>query len=205
MHVTEKLDQISAALVAFGAEARNPANSARNPFHGNRYAPLPDVLDHVRPLLAKHGLTVVQLPTSDGDRVGVETIILHQSGQCISSAVTMSPGESRGTSAAQQAGIVLTYLRRYSLLGALNLAGDDDVDGEVPQKSPTQSPAKSEQPIELQQLAQRMKAALEGLHADDATKAAFRDAGALAYKKGDAAALSKVIEDIQSHDQGDLF
>jgi hypothetical protein len=123
---SESLSKIAAALVAVQSEVSNPTNTTKNAFLGNNYFPLPDLIEHVKPALSKHGLTIVQLPTSDNGRVGVTTTILHESGEWISDSVSMDVEPRKGNTLAQVAGGTITYLRRYSLAAALNIASEDD-------------------------------------------------------------------------------
>ena len=87
------------------------------------YAPLEAILSATKPILARHGLAVIQ---DMGDK-GVSTIILHSSGQWLQLApvkINERDGEN-----AQATGSRLTYARRYSYTMALNLATDQDDDG----------------------------------------------------------------------------
>jgi len=118
MDSSENVEKVSAALVAALADARNVALDAVNPHFRSRYASLPAMLDAVRPILAKHGLAAVQLAVSEPDgRVGVETILLHASGQYLASRILVMPtkGDPQG------AGSALTYCRRYALAAALGI------------------------------------------------------------------------------------
>jgi len=89
------------------------------------YADLGSILEAVRPVLNKHGLSVAQSPVSDGNRVGVETRIYHEAGH----VETFGPLYLPAGNNAQGAGSAVTYARRYSLTAALGLSPDDDDDG----------------------------------------------------------------------------
>lgn len=104
-----------------------------------KYATLSDVRDCVIDALTKEGLTVLQFPVSDGDQVGVETILAHKSGESIS-RVFLSSLQKRDP---QAIGSVLTYYRRYGLMAVLGLAPDDDDDAQAAMPSPS-SPEDSE-------------------------------------------------------------
>jgi hypothetical protein len=126
MNHSDSVAKVAAALVAVQSEIDNPRNNTKNAFLGNNYFPLPDLIEHVKPILSKHGLTIVQLPTSDNGRVGVTTTILHESGEWLSDSVSMDVEPRKGNTLAQVAGGTITYLRRYSLSAALNIASEDD-------------------------------------------------------------------------------
>ena len=48
-----------------------------NPFFKSKYAGLPSVLEVVLPILHKNNLSVTQIPVTEGERIGVHTIIVH--------------------------------------------------------------------------------------------------------------------------------
>lgn len=90
-----------------------------------KYADLKDVLSAVKPILEKNGLAIVQLPDVDEHGIMVlSTTILHASGEFLSGDFDL--GVSRES---QILGSAITYARRYSLSGSLNLATEDDDDG----------------------------------------------------------------------------
>ena len=128
MKHSEQLNELAGALSEYQATAKNPGNTAKNPFLKNKYAPLNDILGMVRTELAKHGLSVSQLVGGE-DKIGVTTMLLHKSGQYIADTVSLTPENSKGLSVAQNAGVVITYLRRYGLASILGIAGEDDTDG----------------------------------------------------------------------------
>jgi hypothetical protein len=190
---SDSISKLAPALVAFGSEVTNPANSAVNPFHKNRYAPLNAMLTELRPLLAKHGLTITQLPASRGDAVGVTTIVLHESGEYITETVTMDVGTEKGKSAAQVAGSIITYLRRYALAAALNIASEDDDDGNAGMRQQVRR-----EPNELEKLGSLMKDVLADMPKQDAAK--YRAEGAAAYQAGDIAKLRNIIDAARAHE-----
>lgn len=130
---TDNIADLSAALVAASAElvSVNKSREAAIPTksggsYAYRYAALEDVLDTVRPVLAKHGLTVTQTASNqNADFLTISTAILHRSGQYIVfDSLALPNGRT-----AQEIGSAITYGRRYHLLACLNLAASDDDDG----------------------------------------------------------------------------
>jgi hypothetical protein len=102
------------------------------------YADLAAVLGHVRPILARHRLAVVQpVETTDQGFVAVSTVLVHTSGQRFPSPAL----RLRQPDDARTLGSTITYLRRYSVLAALGLATEDD-DGAAASKSAKQPPAR---------------------------------------------------------------
>jgi hypothetical protein len=119
-----------AAFAAFQSEVRDPVKDASNPHFRSRYADLHGVLAAVRPVLAKHGLAITQtINVRDGQvHPLLETMLLHTSGESISSTVPLAVTKA----GPQEFGSVMSYLRRYSLMALLGIAGaDDDDDGEA--------------------------------------------------------------------------
>lgn len=126
-----------AAFAAFQSEVRDPVKDSQNPHFRSRYADLHGVLAAVRPVLAKHGLAITQTINVREGQVHplLETLLLHTSGESISSTVPLAVSKA----GPQEFGSVMSYLRRYSLMALLGIAGaDDDDDGEAatPRKAP---------------------------------------------------------------------
>jgi hypothetical protein len=136
MKHSEQINELAAALSLYQRGAKNPNNSAKNPFLKNKYAPLNEILNQVRPELAEHGLAITQLVTGDGV-IGVTTILMHASGQWIGDSVSLQPDSNKGLSVAQNAGVVITYLRRYGVQAILGISGEDDTDGHSEPSKPT--------------------------------------------------------------------
>lgn len=117
-------DTIHAALVAAQAQLTNPTKDGKANY--GAYTTLAGVLDHVRPILAGHGLYVSQYVTNDDTHVRVTTSISHTSGESIDCGDVTWPMPDK----VQVFGGLITYLRRYALTAALGLSGaDDDDDG----------------------------------------------------------------------------
>ena len=116
--------KLFAALVKAIAETTDVHADATNPFHKNKYATLSAHLKTIKPIFAKHGLAIIQLPSSGYEKeVGVCTIIIHESGESIQHSVHVPAGENM---TGQQAGALISYLRRYALAAAAGIATEDD-------------------------------------------------------------------------------
>jgi hypothetical protein len=91
------------------------------------YATLSALIQATKPVLAKHGLTVLQLPMTSGNRVIVETVLLHASGQQIRTQIeaVMNGNDPK------ELGSCVTYLRRYSYASLLSLSSDSDTDAQI--------------------------------------------------------------------------
>jgi len=148
MQTSESIKNIAKAMAQFQSEVKNPANTANNPFFNSKYAPLNDVLNLVRPLLTKYGLSILQSPSGDGEHIAVTTLIIHESGEWIES----DPLTLRADKAtAQGAGSAITYARRYALSAMLGISSEDDDDGNYASEKASQA-SKSEEKATKAQL-----------------------------------------------------
>jgi len=147
MNKSESIVKLAAALAKAQAEMPAVKMNAVNPFLKNKYADLGAVIETSRPVLAKHGLAIVQTVIGDGVQIGVTTMLAHESGEWLQDTITLSLGEEKGKSSAQVAGSIISYLRRYSWASILGLYADEDTDGNHSQ--PKQEP-KSKEPMNLE-------------------------------------------------------
>jgi len=126
-------------LGAMLGEMENVFNSKSG--YGYKYAPLNEVLDKARPVLAKHGFGMTQLVSTSGvDKIIVKTILIHESGEYISSEMELPPTDVKGTVQIQKMGASITYARRYQITAMLGIAGEEDTDGvtQGSERSPNQ-------------------------------------------------------------------
>ena len=97
------------------------------------YAPLDEILSTIQPVMGEVGLSVSWVTKEIGEKVSVACRIAHELGHVEDSGAFVIPimltQEGRGANAAQRVGIARTYACRYSLLGILALAPEDDKDG----------------------------------------------------------------------------
>lgn len=134
MNKSNTIKQLAEALAKAQAEMPVVKMNATNPFLKNNFADLGAVIDASRPTLAKYGMSLSQFPTSDGDKIGITNVLMHSSGEWLEDTVYLSLADEKGKSAAQAAGSVITYLRRYSWAAMLGLYADEDTDGHTPAK-----------------------------------------------------------------------
>lgn len=88
-----------------------------------RYADLADVLAVVRPVLAKHGIALLQPLVMGVDGMFLSTRLIHVSGQGMECQYPINKAADP-----HQFGAALTYARRYSITSLLGVAADDDDD-----------------------------------------------------------------------------
>jgi hypothetical protein len=120
-----EIKELAAALVKIGAELKNPALDATNPHFKSKYPSLAGVRDTIAPVAAKHGVFIAQNLVTDERGVGCETILIHASGQQMKFGPLFLPASKADP---QGFGSCATYARRYSLLAAFNVVGDEDDD-----------------------------------------------------------------------------
>ena len=97
---------------------------------GYSYANISSCLDTILPILNKHGLAVVQKTTTEEDRVGIETVLVSEEGETLSSGVFFVTTAGLQQKGVQAFGSAVTYARRYSFVSFLGLSyGEEDDDG----------------------------------------------------------------------------
>jgi hypothetical protein len=96
-----------------------------------RYADFSAIATAVDPILARHGLSY-RFRTAQPDKttVTVTCVIAHVDGYSEENTLTGGPDTSGSKNAIQAIGSSLTYLQRYSLVGALGLPMSKDDDGQ---------------------------------------------------------------------------
>lgn len=122
MERSESIKHLAAALNKAQAEMSGAKKGKQNPFFKSSYADLNAVVDAVRIPFAENGLSYSQFPVMDDNRVGVETILMHESGEFIASTLMLPTGKLD----AQAAGSAITYARRYSLQAIAGIPAEDD-------------------------------------------------------------------------------
>jgi len=182
MQKSESIKNLAIALSKFQSEVENPKNTADNPFYHSKYAPLQDVLNTVRPLLSKHGLSIIQSPSGDGQSISITTMLLHESGEWIEFDPLVLKAEKITP---QGAGSAITYGRRYALSAVLGISSEDDDDGNSLEKT-QQNSGQKKQLTEKQVKRLYAIANSAGFSTADVKKVLMKD-----YNKTQAADLTK--------------
>lgn len=127
MKTSETIKEISIALNEFQKEVEQPSKSADNPFFKSKYVPLENVISTIKKYAIPKGLSYFQdTLTKDNGEIGVQTRIMHVSGEFIETEALYLPNDKKN---AQGAGSSITYARRYQLSAAFGLSSDEDDDG----------------------------------------------------------------------------
>ena len=139
---------IAAALAKAQVELSNPeksltaqirAGGSHGPLRSFRYAPLSSGLDIVRKTLGRHEIATFQTTAIEPatNCVNLTTVLAHSSGEWVASDWPVFSMTDR--MASHQTGAALTYARRYSLFTLVGIAGEDDLNGDLPLQSATPS------------------------------------------------------------------
>lgn len=128
--------ELASALVALQTELKPAAKSAVNPFYKNKYVPLPEVRELLQPILEKHKLTLISVPTIIDGENGLKFYLIHESGQSLSGEWKLNPTKNDP----QAVGSAVTYLRRYGDMAMTGMVADEDDDGQK-SSTPSRSPA----------------------------------------------------------------
>lgn len=129
------MKELLKALAKFQSEITPISKDANNPFYKSDYASLEHIQTHIKPTLIKCGLIVVQKNITQDNGLFVETKVFHvDSGESESSIFPIIVQKNDS----QSYGSAVSYAKRYSLSGILNLTiQDSDDDGEnAKQKEP---------------------------------------------------------------------
>ena len=162
MAETQTPESLAAELMELLSEAQkempNPKKSreGQKGYQKYKYATLDAVLDIVKGPLNSRGIFLSQ-PSGklDDGTMRVQTVVFYKGTQMV---LDTKPYEY--DSDPQEFGKRETYARRYSLLTAFGLAGEDDTDGDTGQKKEAakKAPAKSQEPQQVPDRRTRMLA-----------------------------------------------
>jgi len=179
MKKSESIAALAASLSKAQGELENANKNANNPHFKSKYADLAELLNTVRPVLSKHSLAVIQMPSFEQGIANVETLLTHSSGEFVSS-VCSAPVSKQD---AQGVGSAITYLRRYSLAAFCGIAQEDD-DGNhaVAQPRPAPPPTRKLSDAEREMGVKDMKGAPD----EGALRQVWADYHGMAKKRGDS-------------------
>ena len=132
MEMSASVMELAKALAKAQGELKSAKKNKVNPHFRSQYADLESTLEACREPLSRNGLSIVQMPFDTDGRIGVETVLLHESGEWIKGNLAVKMTQETNP---QNAGSILSYLRRYSLQAAVGIATEDDDADAVSDKS----------------------------------------------------------------------
>lgn len=130
------------------------AKTSLNPHFQSKYADLSSIVEMAAPILAKHGLSVIQAPETEWTQDGtipvdvLTTTVMHESGQFFQFTTPIYATKKD----AQGYGSGVTYARRYAYSAALSIVADVDDDGNAastPQPQSSYRPAPKYTPDDI--------------------------------------------------------
>jgi hypothetical protein len=133
MNKSDSIKEIAKAMCAAQADMTGAKKSSNNPFFKSKYSDLVSVVQAVKVPFADNGLSYVQFPIEENGRIGIETILMHVSGEFLSNSFTVTLSKQD----AQGAGSALTYCRRYSLQAIAGIPSEDDDGNSASAPKPT--------------------------------------------------------------------
>jgi len=126
MNRSDSIIKLAVALVKAQAAMGNAVKDSKNPFFKSSYADLNAVREACLPALNANGISVLQPTVQVEGKPFVETVLLHESGEFISSLTEVICAKANDP---QAHGSGVSYARRYGLQSLVNLGSADD-DGE---------------------------------------------------------------------------
>lgn len=146
MEKSEEIDKLAIALAKFQGSLEQPSLNSEVKVKTKtgleykfKYADLSECKRAAKQPLADNELSVCQLIEDD---YSIRTILLHSSGQWISSKVRMPSN----TADAQSIGSAITYAKRYAFCAILGIVADDDEDANIASGNSVQNEQPKEQP-----------------------------------------------------------
>lgn len=159
MNAVVQLDKpisgLAQALAKAQIEIQNPPLDSMNPHFKSRFASLPGVRNAIVPVMAKHGIAVTQDLKNTERGVACVTTLTHVSGEQMSFGPLEMPATKPD---AQGLGSAATYARRYSLLAAVCVAGEEDDDGNAASKQTNGQPISEKQAADISALLEEVGA-----------------------------------------------
>lgn len=127
MKTSESILKIAPALLSAKKAFKPALKTAENPHFKSKYVDLQSVVEATEEALAINGLVLLQSPETSGEdkMVSVTSRLIHISGEWIEGTISL-PSGTQNRYDAQTVGSAITYARRYSYMGILGIAPEDD-------------------------------------------------------------------------------
>lgn len=155
MKQSEQINELAAALAKAQAVMPKAKMSGVNSRFADKatgktgaYATLDDIRDAVKNTLTANGISYTQHPYSINGEVGVETMLIHSSGQWMRSRF----GVPSAKHDSQAYGSILTYVRKFALAAAAGVSTQEDTDADEVSHEPPSPTISVKQVAKIQNL-----------------------------------------------------
>ena len=127
-------EKLAAALSKAQGEFTTPPKNNKVKYKQTEYsfANLATIIEHNKKAMLDNGLAITQVMDYEGEAFGLKTILIHSSGQWVSS---FHPLPDPSKMPAQDFGSRLTYARRYSYQTIQGIEAEKDDDGALEQNN----------------------------------------------------------------------
>lgn len=143
MKTSETIGKISESLAKAQGEMKPASFDAMNPHFRSRYATLASIMEACRSALSQNNIAIIQGTSVEEDRVVVNTMLTHSSGEWISDSLSMNINKD----SPQAIGSAITYARRYSLSSMVGIVSDEDDDAEGAMPKNAQKTEVAQKPV----------------------------------------------------------
>lgn len=133
MKRSDSTKEIGTALAKVQGELEGAKKDSTNPHFKSHYANLASIVESLKKTLPKHGLSYAQTIVANIEGAGVETLLMHSSGEWLLGDPFILPATKIDP---QGFGSCITYSRRYSLAAITGMAPEDDDDANDASKRP---------------------------------------------------------------------
>lgn len=134
--MSETIGELTKGLAKFHSQLKQPKLNSENPFFHKNYLDLTGLQSAVDEAMKGTGLSYIQLVAGSNGQPTVRTVILHESGEYISSdTLQLRPDKTNP----QGQGSAITYAKRYQLGAMFGISGEADDDGEAATNHQAQS------------------------------------------------------------------
>ena len=155
MKQSEQINELAAALAKAQAVMPKAKMSGVNSRFADKatgktgaYATLDDIRDAVKDTLTANGISYTQHPYSINGEVGVETMLIHSSGQWMRSKFGVPAAQHNP----QAYGSLLTYVRKFALAAAAGVSTQEDTDADEVSHEPPSPTISVKQVAKIQNL-----------------------------------------------------
>lgn len=124
MKTSESIKSVAAALCKAQTNIESASKNANNPHFRSKYADINAVIDACKAALNNEGISVVQSNGKDELGSYVETMLLHNTGEFLSSKVYLILDKMD----MQKLGSAITYARRYGIQSMVFMGSSEDDD-----------------------------------------------------------------------------